>query len=170
MSSTAVRAAVVAYLTSTDIQGLRKVYQAEPYWVDGAEWNFAIDLGSATVGFVHLSQESESRITVPVLTGQKQVTYKVTLYLIYQYLLTSAATVAVSEDAWVTALDATIDAVKDLLRADPNCGVPLTVFESAQDRGDLLTKRGDPFLIGENGGSLGSWTSIEWTVTEIVTA
>lgn len=169
MSSADVRAALFDYFSTAQIQGVRRVYKASPWWVDGNEWNFAIDQGSATVAFLHIAEENETRLTLPAVLGQKRVTYRVLFYILYQYLFPAGQTDGVSEDDWAAPLDATIDAVKDLIRADPNCGLPASIWQSGQDAADLKTQRDVPFIMAD-GGSLGSWSSITFTVEEIITA
>lgn len=169
MSSADVRAALFTYFSTAALTGVRRVYKASPWWVDGNEWNFAVDQGSATVAFLHIAEESESRNTVPAIFGQKMVTYKVLFYILFQYLIPAAATDGVSEDDWADPLDATIDAVKVLIRADPNFGAPDVIFQAGQDLSDLKTQRDVPFIMAD-GGSLGSWNSITFTVDEIVTS
>lgn len=169
MSSTEIRAALFGYFSTAQLAGVRRVYKASPWWVDGNEWNFAVDEGSATVAFLHIAEDSETRNTVPAIFGQKLVTYRVLCYLLFQYLIPAGQTDGVSEDDWAAPLDATIDAVKDLIRADPNFGHPETIFQAGQDQSDLKTQRDVPFMMAD-GGSLGAWSSITFTVNEIITA
>lgn len=173
MSSASVRAAVASFFQATvapgpnQIPGLNKVHSAPPYWADGSEWNLANELGSGTVAGVHLVEDSESRITIPVLTGQKMVTYKIGLMLFYQFLLPSNTLTPIDEAAWADPLDATIDGIKARLRSDPNCGLPSVVWQAAQDPGDVKIVRDIPRRLP---GKVVSWNVIEFMVDEVVTA
>jgi hypothetical protein len=166
VSSATVRAAIVAYLGSVPIAGLNKIHPAPPYWADGSEWDLKKQLGSGAIAAVHLVTDNESRITVPVNTGQKKVEYTVGLMLFYQWLMPATLTPQ-DESAWAGPLDVIIDGVKALLRADPNCGLPATVWESAQQPGDVTIVRDIPRRLP---GKVLSWNVLEWHVTEIITA
>jgi hypothetical protein len=161
-----VRAAIAAYFESAQIPGLNAVHPAPPYWADGSEWDLKAQLGSGAIAAVHLAEEQESRITVPVLTGQKMVEYRVGLMLFYQWLK-PATLVPQDESAWSGPLDVIIDGVKDRLRADPNCGVPGVVWQSAEDKGDVKIQRDIPRQLP---GKVLSWNVVEFMVDEIVTA
>lgn len=167
MSSADVRAAVAAFFEAASIPGLNKVHAAPPFWADGSEWKLSAQLGSGAVAAVHLADDAESRITVPVLTGQKIVKYRVGLMLFYQWLFPSATLTPADEDAWAGPLDVIIDGVKDRLRSDPNCGMPTVVWQAAQDENDVKVARDIPRTLA---GKVLSWNVVEFTVYEVVTA
>ncbi|MGN6607967.1 MAG: hypothetical protein ACTHMS_13270 [Jatrophihabitans sp.] len=181
MSSATVRAALAAYLEAAQIPGLNKVHPGPPYWADGSEWNLAATPGggAGAIAALHIIEESERRLTVPAVSinapsfgGAKMVTYKVGLMVFYQWLLPSNQLEPVEESAWTDPLDAIIDGIKARLRADPNCGTgsptgtpPPTIWESAQEPGDLKVQRDLPRRLN---GKVLSWNVIEWTVIEMI--
>lgn len=167
MGSADIRAAVSSYFEGAAIPGLNKVYGAPPYWADGGDWTLGLSQGSAAVGAVHIVEESESRITVPIRTGQKMVEYKLGLMLFYQWTVPSGALAKVGADEWSDPLDVIIDGCKALLRADPNLGVPATVWQAGQDPNDIRILRDIPRRMT---GSVLSWNVIEFMVREVVTA
>lgn len=167
MPSAEVRAAVTEFFASANIPGLNKVHSAPPYWVDGSEWDLAASLGSGAVAAVHLVEDSESRITVPALTGQKMIEYVVGLMVFYQWLLPSNTLTPVDEAAWADPLDIIIDGIKARLRSDPNCGLPAVVWQSAQSKNDVRIKRDIPRKFN---GKVLSWNVVEFQVTEEITA
>lgn len=179
MSTTTVRAAITSFLNAnalggaTPIPGINKVYTAPPYWADGNDWNLASQLGSGAVVAVHLPEESESRNTLPALTGQKRVDYLVGIMIFYQWLLPSGDFNSHPPDAWVYPLDTITDGLKAALRAAPNLGSPSVIFQAAQGRihggaPDLVIKRGLPRR-SSKGGKVLSWSALEFTAIEIVT-
>lgn len=165
MSSAAVRAGLVAYFKAQNIAGLNKVHSAPPFWADGSEWNLAANLGSGAVAAVHLTSDAESRISVPALTGTKIVHYRVGLMLFYQWLKPSAQLTPVDEAAWADPLDVIVDGVKAALRADPNCGIPSVIWQSAQDANDVVVQRDIPRQLP---GKVVSWNVVEFNVYEVI--
>jgi hypothetical protein len=166
MSSAQVRSAVTGFFKTAAIPGLNAVHPAPPYWADGSEWDLANSLGSGAIAAVHLVEDDESRITVPVLTGQKIVNYTIGLLIFYQWLIPSASLTPVDESSWVGPLDVIIDGVKTRLRSDPNCGMPSVVWQSAQDVNDVKIKRDLPRMLP---GKVVSWNVVEFRVAEIIT-
>lgn len=166
MSTASVRAAVAGFIQGASIVGLHKVYPAPPYWADGSEWDLA-GSKSGAIAALHLAHDQEERLSVPVLTGVKLVHYRVGLMVFYQYLLPSNTLTAVEESDWAAPLDVIIDGLKDRLRSDPNCGVPADVWQSAQDRPDLVIQRDLPRRLS---GKVLSWNVLEFSVYETVTA
>jgi hypothetical protein len=166
VGSADVRAAVTAFFAGADIPGLNKVHPAPPYWADGSEWDLANNLGSGAIAGLHLVADNERRITVPAGTGQKLVHYRVGLMIFYQWL--KPQTLApVDEAAWAGPLDVIIDGVKARLRSDPNCGMPSVIWQAGQDDGDLSITRDLPRQLA---GKVVSWSVVEFTVYEVVTA
>lgn len=168
MSSATVRAALFGFFdtarAAATVPGLNKVYAAQPWFVDGARWQLDKELGSGSVAYLHLAEDTESRIALPALTGQKRVDCTVGLVVLYQYLI---PTDAASEDAWAGPLDATIDALKNLIRSDPNCGVPVTIFQAGQQPNGIMIRR---HLPRRTAGAVLSWNVLEFAVTEIIEA
>jgi len=166
VSTATVRSAIATFFEGASITGLHKVHAAPPYWADGSEWDLAGGQSGA-IAAVHLVADRESRITVPVLTGQKMVRYHVGLMVFYQWLLPSNTTTPVDEAAWADPLDVIIDGIKDRLRSDPNCGVPATIWQAAQDPDDVTIQRDLPRRLP---GKILSWNVVEFSVYEVVTA
>lgn len=174
MSSADVRAAVTAFMESPGLPGLSQWFKSPPWFVDGDAWNLADNLGSGSVGMVHLTEKSESRITLPALqpnilgpVGQKAVRYKVGLVVLYQYLLPSATLAPVPSDDYVGQLDATLDAIEDRIRSDPNLGNPDVVFQAGQDQNDITIHRDLPRRMP---AKILAWTVVEFNLTEIINA
>lgn len=169
MSRLAVRRAVQAFLTTPGIVGLEKVYLDQPTRTLGGDWQLANNAGWGAVGWTHISDESETRITLPAVTGQKQVKYTVGLALLYQYLIPANPPAGDHEDAWVTYMDTLIDNVKARLRSDPTMGTGPggVVFQGAQDPDSLKIASDLPRL---DHGKVWVWHVLEFDVTEVVTA
>lgn len=167
MSSAAVRSAVASFFETASITGLNFVHPGPPWWITGSEWDLGKTAGAAAVAAVHLVEDNESRITIPALSGQKQVEYLIGLMLFYQYLQPSNSLTPKDPSAWVAPFDVIIDGVKDRLRSDPNCGMPSVVWQSAQDPHDISVKRDLPRVTA---GKVLAWCAVEFHVTEIVTA
>jgi hypothetical protein len=175
MSSADVRAAVTAFLESPALPGLSQWFKSPPWFVDGDAWNLADHLGSGSVGMVHLTEKSESRITYPAVQplmpgapiGQKAVRYKVGLVVLYQYLLPSSTLAPVPSDDYVGQLDATLDAIEDRLRSDPNLGNPDVIFQAGQDQNDITIHRDLP---RRTSAKILAWTVVEFNVLEIINA
>lgn len=167
MGSADVRAAVATFIEGAAIPGLNRVHSAFPYWADGSEWDLAANLGSGAIAGVHLAADKESRIALPYPTGQVMVDYTVALGIWYQFLLPSNTLTPVDVAAWADPLDVIIDGVKDLIRSDPNCGMPAVVWQSGQDKDDLRIARDVPRRLP---GKVLSWNVLEWSVHEIIEA
>lgn len=168
MGVATVRAALVQFFQpGADIPGLNKVLSAPPLWADGGDWQLNKKLGSGAVAALHMVEDAESRITVPVLTGQKIVTYKVGLMIFYQWLKQSSSLAPADEDAWAAPLDVIIDGVKARLRSDPNCGMPAVVWQAGQDPNDIRVQRDIP---RQTPSAVVAWNVVEFTVNEIITA
>lgn len=167
MSSATVRAAITGFFQAANIPGLNKVFTAPPYWADGSEWDLSSSLGSGAVGAVHLAEDTESRITFPALSGNKQVEYTVGFMIFYQWLVPSNSFTAAGEDAWAAPLDTIIDGVKTLLRSDPNCGMPAVIWQSGQEPHGIAIRRDLPRKLE---GKVVSWNVVQFHVTEIITA
>jgi hypothetical protein len=173
MSSATVRQTIQTFFAGSTIPGVHKVYRAQPWFIDGEQWQLDTQLGSGSVAFVHLNNDSDTRITLPAPNtlngpvGNKAVRYDVGLVLLYQYLIPSSLLTAVPEDDWTNPLDATIDGVKDAIRSAPNLGDATVIFQAGQDPDGLRITRDLPRL--DNGKVL-SWNVVEFTVLEIITA
>lgn len=168
MSSATVRAALFGFFdgarAAATVPGLNTVYAAQPTFVDGAKWQLAKDLGSGSVAYLHLAEDTETRIALPAVTGWKRVDYTVGLVVLYQYVIPPDPA---GEDSWAGPLDATIDGLKDLIRSDPNCGVPADIFQTGQAPGGITIRRQLP---RRTSGAVLSWNVLEFAVTEIIEA
>ena len=168
MSATTVRAQMQAFLAGGNITGLQRVYLSEPWFVDGGQWDLAANSGWGAIGYVWISDDSEERISLGAVAGQKRVTYQTSIVLMFQYLIPSAPT---AEDAWQAPLDEIIDGVKARLRSDPKAGTGTgldgVIFEQSQAPGDLHVVRDMPT---RTAGKVVCWQRIDTTITEIITA
>lgn len=195
MSMATVRAAIAAYLTTgiatstqdAAIPGLNQVYRGMPTFIDPSRWwVLPPELGSGTIGYIHLAKVDEDRIALPAVTGGKFVEYVVALVLIYRYMIPSGAQVPpLDGDEWVDGYDATLEGVKAYIRADPHLGTapatatndtgviydrfPDVIWQAGQTQGDLAMTSDLPFR-DEDGGEVLSFQVIEFHVTEAITA
>lgn len=171
MSRATVRAAVAAYLNAGlgAIPGLATVYQAQPYFVDGANAiPLAAGQGSGAYAFLHLAESSESRWAEPAAQGSVGVHYQVNLVVCYVYQIPSAIeTPPVDPSAWVGPCDVILQALKDRIHADPSMGAPATIFLAAQTPDTLQISSDDPRL---DQGRIHSWHTIAFRVTEVIQA
>lgn len=175
MSRTTVRQAVTDFMAQPAIPGLSAWFRSPPWFLDGDAWNLADQLGSGAVGMVHVTDESESRITMPAVQplqpgapiGQKAVRYKIGLVVLYQYLLPSGTLVPVPSDDYISALDATLDGVVERLRSDPNLGQPDVIFQAGQDQDDIKIHSDLPRRLP---AKILAWSVVEFNLTEIVQA
>lgn len=170
MSAATVRAQMQAFLADPAIPGMQRWYRDQPYFAAGEQWDLAANNGWGAIGWPTITDETESRITLPALTGQKEITYKVAVVLLFQWLKPSTPH---AEDAYIGPLDDLIEAVKTRLRSDPKAGTGPglggVIFQQSQDDGDLTIARDVPRL-AKGGGKVLAWQYISTTVREITTA
>lgn len=176
MSAYTVRQQLQAFLTAPPITGLQQVFVSEPLYIAGGAWNLAANQGWGAVGWPWISDEHEDRLTLgapdpargQLAAGQKTITYKVSIMLLFQYLIPAQMG---SEDAWQQPLDTLIEGVKQRLRSDPKAGTAAglgnVIFEQSQDPGDLAVTRDMP---QRDNGKVIVWQRIDTTVKEIITA
>lgn len=169
MSAATVRSAIATFLQPPAITGLEAVYLDQPWFVTGGAWQLTQNLGWGAIGWVHLDEESETRVTVPAISGSKDVTYRVGLVVLYQYLIPSQLPAGAQEDVWVTYLDQILDNVKARIRSDPTLGTGQggAVFQGGQGQRDITIRRDLP---RRDQGKVLSWQVVEFTVDEIVQA
>lgn len=195
MSMATVRGAIAAYLntgvgSSTQdaaIPGLNNVYRAMPTFIDPSRWwVLPPELGSGTIGYLHLAKVEDERIALPAVAGGKFVEYVVALVLIYRYMIPSASqATAYDGNEWVDGYDAMIGGVKAYIRKDPNLGTnvatlwtgqpgviygqyPDVIWQAGQTPGDLAMTADLPFR-DEDGGEVLSFQILEFHVTEAIT-
>jgi hypothetical protein len=174
VSAQTVRAQLQAFLTSPPIPGLQQVFLSEPLYIAGGAWNLAANAGWGAVGWPWISDEHEERRTLGAQTptaaavGQKEITYKVSIMLLYQYLIPAQMG---AEDGWQAPLDQIIEGVKQRLRSDPKAGTAAglgnVIQQQSQEPGDLSVTRDMP---QRDNGKVIVWQRIDTTVTEIITA
>lgn len=170
MSAGTVRAQLLAYLSTPGITGIETWFADEPWFAAGESWKLSANNGWGAVAWPAITDESEDRLTLPALTGQKEVTYKVSIVVLFQYVIPAGPA---SADAYSGPLDSVIEAVKARLRADPKAGTGAgldgVIFQQSQDVGDLHVQRAVPHL-AKGGGKVIAWNAIETTVREVITA
>lgn len=192
MSIATVRGAIAAYLNTAAASGsqqiptLNQVYRAMPTWIDPARWwQLPSSVPAGTVGFLHVARVDEDRVAFPAVEGVKLVGYTVVLMLLYKYLIPSATQGTQYEgDEWVDELDACVEGVKALIRADPNLGTayndphppgviysqfPGAIWQAGQDKGDL-SQSSDLPARDEDAGEVISFVSLEFHAYEVITA
>lgn len=173
MSRGSVRSAIAAYLNggSPGIPGLHKVYLAKPWWVDGATgFQLSANGGSGAFAYLHLANSQETRWTTPWTLGDVAVHYDFQIVVVYIYEVPSASqAAAVPEDSWVTAIDAILQGIKDLIHADPTLGTATlkVIFSAGQNPNALPTSSEHP---QKSSGRIYSWHVIEMRVTEVIQA
>lgn len=184
-----VRGAIAAYLNygigANSIPGLNKCYRAMPTFLDPSRWwMLPPDAGTGTLMYLHLARTAEDRITEPAVQGVKAVEYTVALVMISRYAVPTENTSALEGDEWVDGLDATIEAVKAYIRADPNLGTasnapnppgvifgqfPNAIWQAGQSPGDLGMTSDLPAR-DEGSGEVISFNVLEMHATEVITA
>lgn len=194
MSQATVRGAIAAYLATGigsggAIPGLNKVYRGQPTFLDPSRWwVLPPEIGSGTIGYLHLAKVDEDRDAYPAVAGQKLVEYIVALILIYRYAIpTSSQAAALEGDEWVDGWDAAVEGVKAYIRADPNLGTaqatvgtgqpgviygqfPDAIWQAAQTQGDLSMTAGDLPVRDEDAGEVFNFGVLEFHATEVITA
>lgn len=163
MSIASVNTAVYNWLNG-QVAGITTLHPAVPYWMLGDQWQ--TNGAPGTPAYLHISDITESRITVPAVRGgQKSREYSVLLVMLYQYLIPPGSTTDRSD--WVNGQLALLDNAIARIEADPSFGG--TVFEAGNQNGGIKTHRDGPVL-DATGGKLMAWCHIEFAVTEIVQA
>lgn len=177
MSQGQVRQAIAAYLNGgipASLPGFNHCYLGQPSFIDPTKWwQVPAELGAGTLGWLHLALVDEDRIADPAVAGQKLVEYTVALPLIYRYPIPSASqSPQLQGDEWVLGWDATVEALKAFLRADPNLGTGSqgVIWQAAQSKGDLSITAGDMPVRDENAGEILNFGVLEFHVTEVITA
>jgi hypothetical protein len=167
MSYTTARAALVAFFTGID--GIQRMYADAPWIIEGANWQLNAGTTYGAVAFIHIDQSSEARITLPAQTGQKQISYTVSLLIQYQYMIPPYLALGTSEDAWVVGLDLIVDAVKAQIRSDQKAGTGPAgvIFQQGEGTSDLRVAQDLPIADEDR---VYSYTRVEFDVTEIITA
>ena len=167
MGYATVRTALASYLAG--IPGIQLLLRDAPSFLDGANWSLDVGTTHGAVAFFHIDQSNESRISLPAITGQKEVNYTISFLIQYQYLLPAQYEDAQTADEWVDGLDTIIDEVKKRIRADPTAGTGIggVIFQIGQDPGDIAIEQDLPIL---DGNRTYSFTRIELHLTEIIVA
>jgi len=201
MSMATVRGAIAAYLNTgvgTPIQdggepqdaaipGLNQVYKGMPIFIDPSRWwQLPAELGSGTIGYLHLAKIDDERISLPAVAGQVFVEYMCALVLIYRYLVPPGTGTPYVGDEWTEGYDATIEAIKAYIRADFNLGTaqatfpggqpgviydqyPDVIWQAGKTPGDLAMTADLPWR-DEDGGEVVMFQILEFHVTEVITA
>lgn len=158
MGARAVRQAIRDFIAETP--GISNAFRDEPHYVSNDAW-YTEDGTHGTVAYVHLDQESETRL---VITGfpdaGQQITYTIGIVVLYEYLIPDDE---VSADQWVEGLDDVLDALKARLRSDPSMGAPNLIFNGAQSADSLSISRDLP---RKDGGYVRSWNVLQFQVFE----
>lgn len=167
MSAASVRSTVAAFVSGGSIANLAKVYSDYPWRIAGTALAITPTTNFGAVAWPHIAEQSEHRITFPAGSGSKEVTYEVALIVVAQYRIPPTAG---NGDEWVAPTDALLDAIVARLRSDQKLGSgPSSSILQAGEQGtaNLKINRDMPRV---DGGILHVWTSVGFTVTEIVTA
>lgn len=167
MTAQTVRAGIKAFIDAGAIPGLQPLFLDYPWRTVGQA--FAVDpaRGWGAIGWPHLDQQSEKRLTFPAHTGAKEITYKVGLLTIFQYRIPATLPDGAREDDWSKAHDGLLDALCARLRADQTLGGAVFQAGEGEQEQQLTIKRDLPQI---NGGVLWAWTGIEFDATEMTQA
>lgn len=133
MGYVSIRAALVSYFST--IPQMQTIYKEAPWIVNGGDFVLNTGTTAAAVGFVHIDNSVEERITLPAYTGTKGVDYTVGLVFLYKYFRPFNSTRGTSPDAYVDGLDQLIDAIKSKIRADQNGAAPTNIFQMGTGAG-----------------------------------
>lgn len=169
MGMESVRSAVTAFFQGLQIPGVGHVFSEWPYYLANAT---AFDqahptmLGQSAL-MVHLWQTSESRITLPAMTGQKQRQHLVSIGIYYRYMIPNNAGVQPDQDQWVGGFDSLVDQLRSGIEQAPNLGNPGVIWQAGQDPNDLRLEVDLPIL---DGSYVRILARMDMHVTEIVTA
>lgn len=173
-SDTAFRSALVTYFSTLD--GLEHVYRDMPMQILRGQWPFPEGSNWKAVAFVHIEQQTESRISVggqvgTMPTGQKQIDRKVALAVVFQWALTPAQSPSLMGDEWVQPIDDLLSEIKALIRADPTLGTGSAgeVFQAGQNESDIRITRDTPRMSPQRAAVI-LWTRVEFDTTTIITA
>ena len=168
MSAATVRSAISTFLASPPIPGVTKQFRAVPWYIDGANWNLADNLGNGAVICLHLADDDETRESGGQVIGLKDTNYVAFLVVLYQYLIPSGTQVPQYQgDEYIDPLDAAIEAIKERLHSDPSMGNPAVIKTSGQEPRDLHVERSLPI---RRPGKLLAWNTIRFSVTEVIQA
>ena len=168
LGAAGVRQAVQAWFDAPAVQGLNRVYAAMPWWAGGDQWDIGLNGGWGAIGYVHITDEHETRIAYGGIPGGiKQVTYQVGLVLLFKYQIPTQLPAGADESEYVTYLDALIDGVKNRLRQDPTLGTGSkgVVWQAGEGRADVVIRRDLPRRKGQ---AVQSWQVLEVEVVENV--
>ena len=168
MSSATVRRAVADWFASPAVQGLQRVWAAQPWYGSDREYMASVNGGWGAVGYVHLTEQSETRIALGGATGgTKEVTYRVGLVVLFKWNIPQGAPVAgTDESAYVTQLDQLLDDVVARLRSDRTLGG--AVWQAGENPNDVKITRDLPKRMGNT--AILAWQVVEFDVVEMVAA
>ncbi len=174
MSPGQLRTQIVDYLQPAPY--ISQWYRDMPWFLDGKRLQYPSGQNFTSWAYTHLNIQHESRATLPVAIGQKRVDWQVGVIVCYQYRIPSTLDTGQSEDAWVDGLDATLQGIVDLLRADPTLGTTTgdwagLVWQAGQENQDIRIQRDLPRIDKVSGqGTVHAWNLIEFALTQIIQA
>ena len=171
MGYVTIRAALVNYFGS--IPQMQTVYKEAPWIINGGDFKLTPGTTAAAVGFVHIDNSVEERITLPAYTGTKGVDYTVGLVFLYKYFRPTTIGGGVSPDAYVDGLDTLIDAIKTKIRADQNGGSPANIFQMGTGSGGGYAEDGPDIAVtqdlpDDNDEGIFTLCRVEFHVYEII--
>ena len=164
MSSASVRAAVAAYITAAALPNLTAFFAELPFDMEDVPYDEFTRAGSTmdAIGAVFVDTESDQFIAFDGAGGRREVTYEISVELL---LWDTSGDPVVAQGAY----DALVDALKFLLRTDPQLGTAVTpgiagnngIIQAAVDR--LATDYGRPVRIGD-GDTWACWAGVRFNV------
>jgi len=180
MTEASVRAAIKSYMDAGAIPGVQDAwYQDEPWFLAGQSWKLSTNGGAGAIGYIHLDEHEEFRMTVGGVigtkpAGQKMVHHTVSFVLQYQYLIPGKLATGFRQDDWVRPLDTILDGTIARIQNDPTfgCGTNGPIFDAGQGyngSAHIRVQRDLP-VQPPGGGKVFSWNRIAIDVLEIITA
>lgn len=177
MTYATVRQALVTYFAAQSITGLQHIYRDMPWYTEAAQWNITPGRTWAAIAFIHLDDSDESRITTTARTptqpsnavGFKQVHYRISVGLQFQYMIPTELQGTDDADAWTDALDSLIDGIKTAIHADPNLGTPGVIFQAGQSNNDMRVQSDLPVYDAPN-SRIYSFHRVSFDLSEIINA
>lgn len=174
-----VRAAIADYLKASVLPGnVVAIWKEVPALFTDAQWGQTVEPGWAASIAVHIESWTEKRLSLPSLgstaggpVGLKQRDYTVSIILQQSYLIPIYPfPTGEDQDAYSDMIDVLMDAVVDLIRADPTLGTGGTpIFEAGQDDNGISTQLDLPQQ-DDAGNRIYAWNRITFAVTEMINA
>ncbi len=173
------------WLAPPNVVGLNAVYDAAPWFIDGAAWELDSQLGWGAIGCLWIDHDDEVRIAAGGIAsdgtpaGIKALHYDMGLLLIFKYVIPALSDQAVAATGYRRALNGLLDGIKVRLRATRGAGGPTggtggalvtpagTILSIAEGRDGSPDITSDRDLPKRDTGILWAKNLIQFHVTEV---